>query len=169
MSAALKRQMEIAMATQEDLSTIIGRIVQNPEFAEMVSSIKGEENSGSSEDITKEMMSKLPDVIAMVSPILGGGDEKEEKKGDVENQKESVVSANPLLTHQDKSPKKYDKTRAEKLLCALKPYLNRERCEIIDKCVSVMQITDVVGAFQGLDVIGGLAKKNIGGEEDLHT
>ena len=38
---------------------------------------------------------------------------------------------------------------------ALKPYLSRDRCEIIDKCVSVIQITDIVEALQGLE---GLTK-----------
>lgn len=166
------------MGTQDDLSTIIGKIVQNPEFAEMVGSIKGEEGGGNTADITNEMMSKLPDILSMVSPMLGGISEKDEKKekderedkkdnGDPENA--SAVSAHPISSHHDKGLKKYDKSRAEKLLCALKPYLNRERCEIIDKCVSVMQITDVVGAFQGLDAIGVLTKKNDGGEGDLHT
>ena len=45
--------------------------------------------------------------------------------------------------------------KRNKLLSALKPYLSRNRCEIIDKCVSVIQITDIVEALQGLE---GLTK-----------
>ncbi|MBE6541982.1 MAG: hypothetical protein E7672_06000 [Ruminococcaceae bacterium] len=146
------------MSTHEDLSSIISKIVQNPEFAGMVSSIRGEENKGNSDDITKEMMSKLPDVLAMVSPMIDGG-EKGAEEPSKENEKQAVQT---ILSDKTGNLKRYDKAKAEKLLRALKPYLNNGRGEIIDKCVSVMQVTDVMGALQGLDGISGNIKKNGG-------
>ncbi len=150
------------MSAQDDLSAIIGKIVQNPEFAEMVSSIKGDSKPNNSENITNEMMSKLPDVLAMVSPMLEG--KNENNIGDSDRDKSDISHAS------DKSAplNKYDKGKAERLLKSLKPYLRSERCEIIDKCVSMMQITDVMGALQGLEGLGGITKKN-GGDDDIHT
>ena len=150
------------MSTQDDLSAIIGKIVQNPEFADMVSSIKGESKNDNRENITNEMMSKLPDVLAMVSPMLEGNYEKNDADSAKGKGSDASVSdkAAPL--------KKYDKGKAERLLNALKPYLRSERCDIIDKCVSMMQLTDVMGVLQGLDGLSSSSKKD-GGEGDLHT
>lgn len=41
---------------------------------------------------------------------------------------------------------------------ALKPYLKPERQQIIDRCMSVMQLSDVMGAFGGLDGLIGKSK-----------
>ena len=104
----------------------------------MVSSIKGESKNDNRENITNEMMSKLPDVLAMVSPMLEGNYEKNDADSAKGKGSDASVSdkAAPL--------KKYDKGKAERLLNALKPYLRSERCDIIDKCVSMMQLTDVM-------------------------
>lgn len=148
------------MENNGDLSSMIQKIMQNPEFTNMVSELRGElggEKRGDSrtestsnksgEDISAEMMSHLPEVMAMVSPLLGtlgksDGNNSVNNSGD--SHSKELSTQNPL-------PKKYDKAKAEKLLYAIKPYLSSTRCEIIDKCVSVMQLGDVMGALQGLE------------------
>ncbi len=132
------------MNTNEEISSIIEKIIQNPEFAGMVSEIKGESEKNSPGDMSKEMMSKLPEVMSMVSSIFGG-DKKASSDKDSGKTEQIKSMANNLHLN------KYDKSKAEKLLYALRPYLSDSRCEIIDRCVSVMQITDVVGALQGLE------------------
>lgn len=151
-----------------DLSQMIQKIMQNPEFSSMVNELRGEmggDKQGdapnpqkSSDDITAEMMSKLPDVMAMVSPLLGKSDGNHAKSED---------KSHESIQHDSKSAdsltKKYDKAKAEKLLYAIKPYLSRNRCDMIDKCVSVMQLGDVMGALGGLDGLLGGKKGGEGG------
>ena len=133
----------------EDLSSVIRKIIENPEFAGMVSELRGD---GNIEGTSQEMLSKLPDVMAMVQPMIEAA-ESEEKKQNPEGKEENWEKREkniPIL------PGKYDKTRAEKLMYALKPYLNPSRCEMIDKCISVMQLGDVMNVFGGLE---GLIKR----------
>ncbi len=119
-----------------DLSEMLKKIIENPEFAGMVSELRGD---GDTEAASREMLEKLPGVMEMVKPMLdAGGSEKNEAK-----------AISPV-------PKKYDKARAEKLMAALKPYLSKNRCDIIDKCVSVLQIGDVMNVLGGFD---GLTKR----------
>ena len=141
------------MSTNEDLSSLIEKIIKNPEFAGMVSEIKGGSQE-STQDVSQEMMKKLPDVMKMVSSMFG----TEEKK--TESSSEAVAVSSGI--NNKLSLTKYDKSRAEKLLHALKPYLNSGRGEIIDRCLSVMQISDIARAIGGLDGIADLMKK--GGE-----
>ncbi len=139
----------------EDLASVIEKIVNNPEFAGMVSEMKGTGSATSSEDMSREMMKKLPDVMNMVSGMFGGSkNDGENKKNDIPQ--DAAHSAANII------PTKYDKTKAERLLCALKPYLSGGRCEIIDRCLSVMQITDIMGAVRGLEGLSGTFGK--GGE-----
>ncbi|MGN1410163.1 MAG: hypothetical protein ACI4XJ_08300 [Eubacteriales bacterium] len=141
---------------ENDISALISRIIQNPEFAEMVKELRGTDENVS--DVQKDMMEKLPGVLETVSPLLGGtnSSEKSEKE---ENPKPERADEHGEGEEKSKaafkSVQKYDKGKAEKLMCALKPYLNPERCLIIDRCLSVMQLTDVVGALGGIDGILG--------------
>ncbi len=126
-----------------DLSEMLKKIIENPEFAGMVGELRGD---GDSESASREMLEKLPGVMEMVKPMLesGGTGEKSQENEKKENEPHPAIL------------KKYDKVRAEKLMCALKPYLNPTRCEMIDKCISVMQIGDVMNVLGGLD---GLMKR----------
>ena len=49
------------------------------------------------------------------------------------------------------SLRKLDNRNCEKLLSALKPYLRNERGEVIDKAVSMLKITDILGVLQQTD------------------
>ena len=138
------------MGASEELSSVIEKIIKNPEFAGMVSELKGGERANT-EDVSQEMMKKLPDVMNMVSSMFGGSEAKAESPA--ESVATSVVDgAKPV------SPR-YDKGKAEKLLCALKPYLNSGRGEIIDRCLSVMQISDIARAIGGLEGIADAMRK----------
>lgn len=138
------------MGASEDLSSVIEKIIKNPEFAGMVSELKGGERA-STEDVSQEMMKKLPDVMNMVSSMFGGSEAKAESPA------ESVATS---VVDGAKPPSpRYDKGKAEKLLCALKPYLNSGRGEIIDRCLSVMQISDIARAIGGLEGIADAMRK----------
>jgi len=149
------------MDNMDDISSMISKIISDPSFGEMVGRVRGDESDKSADEMRGDIASKLPDVMAMLGPMLSGTDEHKndaktgassedmpEEKGTAERDKKEGPE------QRDKTgviQKKYDKAHAEKLLYAIKPYLNRNRCEIIDKCMSVMQITDVVNAFGGLE------------------
>lgn len=149
------------MSENGDLTGMVEGIMKNPEFAELLNEIRGKSGNGDSSKkiTTEEMLSHLPDVMAMLGPIAGSAtansDEatKEEKKSepnDFPSDKKSE-DENSSVQKVSASPKKYDKKRAERLMSALKPYLNPGRCEIVDKCLSVMQLTDVVETLQGME------------------
>mgnify|MGYP000943370470 CR=1 FL=1 len=128
---------------ENDISGMIAKIIQNPEFADMVKEIRGGDES--TDEVQKEMMEKLPGVLSMVSPLIGGNTSEGETK-------EKSGSEKP---EEKPAPPKYDKGRAEKLMGALKPYLKPERQQIIDRC---MQLSDVMGAFGGLEGLMGKSK-----------
>ncbi len=144
-----------------DISSIITKIIQNPEFAEMVSGMKG--NGESAGDVQREMLENLPGVMSMVSPLVSGksGGDESEKSGDSgsdnngDDAKQTMKTVGSPAKPSGKGSGKYDKGKAEKLMYALKPYLSPERCRIIDRCVSLMQLTDVVEAFGGLEGLMG--------------
>ena len=125
-----------------DISGMIEKIMQNPEFAGMVKELRGDGGTGV---VQGDIMSKLPEVMAMLSPMLGG----QGKLGDG-GQKEEKSEKNSEIRHL-KSIDRYDKTRATRLMSALKPYLSPERCTMIDKCMSVLQLGDVMTVLRGLD------------------
>ena len=129
-----------------DITSMISKIVQNPEFIGMVNDIRGGEHSA--EETSKEMLDKLPDVMAMVSPMLGST-QSDSAKTEPAADAAPAASVKPMLM----KPGRYDKARATKLMQALKPYLSHGRAEIIDKCLSVMQISDIVGALGGLEAL----------------
>lgn len=145
------------MAENGDLTGMVEGIMKNPEFAELLNEIRGNSGNDSKKKITTdEMLSHLPEVMAMLGPIAGAatadsGDKVNAEKNEsetAENTEGKSVEAASVLA---KPPKKYDKKRAERLMSALKPYLNPGRCEIVDKCLSVMQLTDVVETLQGME------------------
>jgi len=143
-----------------DIGQMVEQIMKNPEFTGIINELRG--GSGDAPPVSQgEILSRLPDVMSMLKPLIGeGGGKTEETPVKTDSSAETIPPERqdsvPASAEASKAvsallPKRYDKNRAEKLMSALKPYLNASRCEIIDKCVSVMQITDVVGALQGIE------------------
>lgn len=140
-----------------DLAQTVESIMSSPELAGIINELRGGGGSGNAPPLAQgDIMARLPEVMAMLKPLIG-----------TESPAESSAAPEPTAASQKNEapavpavlPKKYDKSRAEKLMAALKPYLNSGRCEIIDKCVSVMQITDVMEALQGIEGITGSRKQ----------
>ena len=130
-----------------DISAMISKLMQNDEFSNMVKELRGRDNgAGDGADI----MDKLPEIMSMLSPMIG--DTNNDGQKDSGNSTENIGAVQPK-----KSPRidsKFDRGRASKLMSALKPYLSSERCTMIDKCMSVMQIGDIMSVLYGLDVSG---------------
>lgn len=145
---------------ERDLTQMVEQIMKNPEFTGIINELRGGGEKGGTPQVSQgEILSHLPEVMSMLKPLVGGTDTGTEKSEAPKQEAEQSAPAHgPSSDDAARAvsaflPKKYDKSRAEKLMAALKPYLNSNRCEIIDKCVSVMQITDVVEALQGIEGI----------------
>jgi len=133
-----------------DISQIVSKIMSNPEFGNMVKELKSQ-NPGTTDGPAKEitvddLMKKLPDIMGKL-----GGAPSSEPQAPVNLPAADAVKIEKALG----ALKKMDNQKCEKLLCALKPYLNRERGEVIDKAMSVMKITDILGAVQESASDGG--------------
>lgn len=128
----------------DDLSQMIGKIMANPEFGSLVNQLKntelssenteGKKNAPSPAEVDPaEVAKKIPDLMGML------------------NQTKIPPSDSAKIEKALGTLKKMDNRNCEKLLSALKPYLRSERGEIIDKAVSMMKITDMLGALQQMD------------------
>lgn len=112
---------------------IFERIASNPDIIEKISSI----TKGISQDSSYD---SLPKIMEAIAPILEGNEsDKKSEKADTSPTKNTTndLSA-PLLKLSEKI------TKNSKLLIALKPYLSRERCEIIDTVVKFAQVGDLM-------------------------
>lgn len=149
-----------------DLTQTVESIMSSPEFAGIINELRGGGDSGHAQTpplAQGEILSRLPEVMAMLKPLIGA-ENPAVKSGEPpvpppKNEAEPEPKTPEVKAVSAMLPKKYDKSRAEKLMAALKPYLSSGRCEIIDKCVSVMQITDVMEALQGIEGIVGMKPK----------
>ena len=88
-----------------------------------------------------ELLSKLPDLISVVSPLLsglslGGGN--------------AAASSSPSLQNQAKPTGAIIQTQSREvqnsnaLLCALKPYLKKERQDAIDYMIKLSRLGDIL-------------------------
>lgn len=123
----------------EDIGSMVEKIMQNPEFQNLVGDLRGSEAPPDSD----ALMSRLPEVMARLSPLLSSAEHAPAEE-EARPSPPAVVSGG-----------KFSRKNAERLLTALKPYLRASRCGIIDKCMSVMQIGDLIGAAGGLGALAG--------------
>lgn len=130
----------------DDIASVVEKIMGNPEFQDMVKELRGE-NAASGGDL----MERLPEVMAALSPILASSGTGKESGGTAEMNGGEAGDGKG-----DEGPApvvrggRLNRRNAERLLAALRPYLSAGRCGIIDKCVSVMQITEMIDASGAL-------------------
>lgn len=161
MAAENERTGEPEAKGMPDLTGAVESIMSSPEFAGIINELRGGGDSANAQTpplAQEDILSRLPEVMAMLKPLVGTGN-SEPSAPPVKNDPEPETKPPESKAVSAILPKKYDKSRAEKLMAALKPYLSSNRCEIIDKCVSVMQITDVMEALQGIEGITGMKPK----------
>jgi hypothetical protein len=132
----------------EDIGSMVEKIIGNPEFQTLVGELRGS-SSGEQPD-ADALMSRLPEVMARLSPLLSSAESAPDHT--------KPPADAPVV-----SGGKFNRKNAERLLAALKPYLRASRCGIIDKCMSVMQIGDLIGAAGGLGALTGPPSDGSGG------
>lgn len=163
----------------EEINQIVSQIMSNPEFGNLVNELKQSGVGQNGELPSAEvLMRQLPAVMEMLgkngqshaetgtngrlsadresagtSGENGRGETEQGEKGSPAPLQEQILPAEQAvqLDKVMRAVKRMDSQKCEKLLAALKPYLRRERGEVIDKAMSVMKITDILGAMQSID------------------
>lgn len=83
--------------------------------------------------------SSLEDVISLIAPSIKASTNSETVKNDEIIDTGATKSDNSLISSLGKSISKN-----ASLLVALKPYLSKERCQMIDSIVKISKITDTL-------------------------
>ncbi len=126
-----------------DFEDILKKITENEDIMSKISQI--------SKNTDKENVAdRLPDVIAAISPLLNGEENIEDRadfneKTDTPANKIEENSTNfdsKLAIPVAKIGEKI--TKNSKLLLALKPYLSKNRCDVVDSIVKMAQIADLM-------------------------
>lgn len=108
------------MSGQEnlDIGRVVSLIMENPELIEQISSLtKQMPTSNENDEITK----------------------KGEEKKDVVQESGDTVMTNLPTYHEQQG-----RTNRAQLLCALKPYVSKERAKAIDSMISIADILDMM-------------------------
>ena len=111
------------MNENNDISKIIGVIMENPDLIERIKLLAAEKNVPESQSVS--VVEEIPKTFKQ--PNL-----PEEK------QPEAKVESN------DHEGKRESKKKRTELLYALKPYLSNERSRAVETMLSVMDILDIV-------------------------
>ena len=108
-----------------DISKIIGIIMENPEIIEKIKSLAvGSEGNDATEEV-----SALSNESIQKTPAEA-----------IENDNEKVAEASTA------KPTVNAKKRRHDLLCAIKPYVSKERGRAIDTMLSVIDVLDIMKA-----------------------
>ena len=124
---------------ENNIESILNQVSSNPELMSKISEIasSGGEN-------------KLSDVIALISPLLASSStNSSEYKAESIATSEAITDAsisseknNSISALGTSFGKSIAKNKA--LLIALKPYLSKNRCDMIDSVIKISQIADVI-------------------------
>ena len=84
-----------------------------------------------------ELLSKIPTIISNIKPLL-------ELFGGNLSQKSESSSVSAVATQKEKNTDNGDRDRRIALLCAMKPYLGKDRRDAIDYIVKLSRLGDVL-------------------------
>ena len=120
----------------KNLESVLSSITSNKELMEKISkTVKS--GQGSQE-------STLADVISLISPMISDKGQDNQDKDEEESHNEPT--SNALGKVKDSFIDSFGKsiTKNSALLIALKPYLCKERCQMIDGILRISQLTDII-------------------------
>ena len=110
------------------ISGAISKILEHPELIGMIGSMLT--SSKPTEEIPKDAPKEEATAAEVSQPAASGAD--------------MLASLAPMLSRlQGSSGISHKDDKRECLLCALKPYLSKERCEAIDQMLKISRISDV--------------------------
>lgn len=142
----------------QDLSEMLGQVMEDPQFAAMVQKLRQQMGNTEPPDMAS-LLEKLPAMMTMLSGMgqAAGGNTTEANGAkadavvsgtapDTMDAKEKAETEGPAVLGQVLfRPEARD--QRNKLLSALKPYLSPNRCAMIDRAMSAMQLGELLGTM----------------------
>ena len=117
-----------------NIDELLSSITSNPELMEKINSIKESNSSG-------DVSQSLPDIISLLSPIVNSSSRENDTKEEASRADTAEDNAK-IPAHIARLSEKINKNSA--LLLALKPYLKKERRDIIDSVVKMAQVANLM-------------------------
>ena len=118
-----------------NIEDLLSSITSNPELMGKISNIKNSND--------KDISQALPDIISLLSPLVDNSSkEKQEESGEKADSREMKEDTAKIPLHLADLSERIRKN--SDLLLALKPYLKKERGEIIDSIVKMAQVANLM-------------------------
>ena len=125
-----------------DFDEILKAITENQDIMSKISEISKKPNG--------DVADRLPDIINVISPLINSEKKSEQdihlsEKTDTPAAKIENSGVNSFGNSSFPIGKIGEKiTRNSKLLLALKPYLNKNRCDVVDSIIKMAQVADLM-------------------------
>ena len=118
-----------------NIEDLLSSITSNPELMGKISNIKNSND--------KDISQALPDIISLLSPLVADSSkEKQEESDEKADSREMKEDTAKIPLHLADLSERIRKN--SDLLLALKPYLKKERGEIIDSIVKMAQVANLM-------------------------
>lgn len=122
----------------DNLSNILSSVMKDENLMNKIKDTVKNHNDDSS--------SSLEDVISILSSKLSDSGDNDNKSSDEKAEKKEIDSKNDIITQNNLNLLAHTLSRSvsknSALLLALKPYLSKERCQVIDSVIKISQIAD---------------------------
>lgn len=119
-----------------NIEEILSKITENPEIMNKVSEIARTNKDGNITDA-------LPRVMEAIIPSLNPTENSNEEEINTDEKQQNITSVDGAMKVPiEKLCQKINKN--SKLLIALKPYLSKERCDIVDSIVKMAQVANLL-------------------------
>lgn len=132
------------MTDGKGVNDILFSVLENKELMSKISGIVSENKSENMEDA-------LPDVIAVISESLGKDSARSESKNNtVSEEKSAIIDTGSEKSEEKASPvstvlsKVKGSRESAALLKAIKPFLSKERCELVDNILKFEQLAALI-------------------------
>jgi len=157
-----------------DISALLQQVMETPGVGEWIGTMQKQmtgESGGKSGGIPPQMMEKLPEILTMLGSTGNGSGKNQSESEEIAETAQDpgedegsthTVSDGPagiLGSFLDGKNRK----KRNQLLVALKPYLSPNRCEILDRAMSAMQLGELLGDMY--PVYGQFLRGMSGGKE----
>ncbi len=121
------------MSTDKNINDILSSVLENKELMSKISGIVSENKSENKEDV-------LPDIVSAISDAINTDKEEKEETKDTGSAKseESAKETSSILS------RVRGNHESVALLKAIKPFLSKERCELVDNILKFEQLTSLI-------------------------
>lgn len=120
--------------SENNFESMFAKITSNPELMSKISEVVKNNKSG-------EISDTLPDVLSLIEPEIGKGDEQQ--KTSTEGESQGSLGAIGEISKQI--------SKSAPLLLAIKPYLNKSRQDLVENLVKLSSLASVLN-LAGLDL-----------------